>query len=111
MASRYAQTPFTVIQPDLQNRMGDADVSRSIDAANVPLDFGDVPVGQFKTLGTGGLMDVDSAPGSYMWIAVADPVTRRGVTATVHSSVDSLARVTVQSPVGRSMRWEIHFAP
>jgi len=34
-----------------------------------------------NSLGTGGLLRPDKNPGSYMWTAVADPKTRRGVVA------------------------------
>jgi len=44
------------------------------------LDLGQ-PSTALASLGTGGLLAPDKNPGSYMWTAVADPVTRRGVVA------------------------------
>ena len=40
-----------------------------------------VPASALNALGTGGLLKPDKTPGSYMWTAVADPATRRGVVA------------------------------
>ncbi len=40
-----------------------------------------LPINSLNTLGTGGLLKPDKNPGSYMWTAVADPATRRGVVA------------------------------
>jgi hypothetical protein len=42
-----------------------------------PLSFAVDAAGR-KVLGTGGLADPAKAPGSYMWLAVADPATRAG---------------------------------
>ncbi len=39
------------------------------------------PAADLNLLGTGGLLKPDKCPGSYMWAAVADPATRRGVVA------------------------------
>jgi hypothetical protein len=39
------------------------------------------PASGLNILGTGGLLKPDKCPGSYMWAAVADPATRRGVVA------------------------------
>jgi hypothetical protein len=44
------------------------------------LDLG-LPASSLNALGTGGLLKPDKNPGSYMWTAVADPATRRGVVA------------------------------
>lgn len=37
--------------------------------------------GQLKTLGTGGLLDADKNPGSYVFLTTVDPSTRNGVVA------------------------------
>lgn len=39
------------------------------------------PAAELKTLGTGGLLPPDKNPGSYVWLAVAEPKTRNGVVA------------------------------
>jgi Melibiase len=37
------------------------------------------PTNEIKTLGTGGLLDVDKNPGSYVFLTTVDPTTRNGV--------------------------------
>lgn len=39
------------------------------------------PVSKLKTLGTGGLLDADKNPGSYVFLTTVDPATRNGVVA------------------------------
>lgn len=76
--SRHAGAPFTLFQPSVENQSPSATTTKAIDLATLPLDLG-LPISQLKVLGTGGLFDAGAAPGSYMWIAVADPATLRGV--------------------------------
>ena len=48
--------------------------------ADFAVDLGK-PADALRVLGTGGLATADKAPGSYMWLAAADPATRAGVVA------------------------------
>ncbi len=57
-----------------------AGLTNRIPYAALTLDLG-VPPAALNTLGTGGLLKPDKCPGSYMWAALADPATRRGVVA------------------------------
>jgi len=72
--------PFTFLGGTFHNDSDQPTTITHIDVATLPIDLG-VPVEQLKVLGTGGLMEAASAPGSYMWIAVVDPKTRKGVVA------------------------------
>ena len=71
--------PFILLAKVLKN--GDrASVTNRVSYPELALDLG-VPLSSLNTLGTGGLLKPDKNPGSYMWTAVADPATRRGVVA------------------------------
>jgi hypothetical protein len=48
--------------------------------ATFTLDLGK-PAGELRTLGTGGLTAPDKNPGSYLFLTLAEPATRRGVVA------------------------------
>jgi hypothetical protein len=72
--------PFVCLNTTLRNAGEKETVTRSVEAAKLTLDLG-APAGELKVLGTGGLKTADEKPGSYMWLAVAEPKTRRGVVA------------------------------
>jgi hypothetical protein len=75
----FAETPFVLFRTLLAN--GDTlAVTNRVTYPALTLDLG-VPPAALNTLGTGGLLKPDKNPGSYMWAAVADPATRRGVVA------------------------------
>lgn len=76
--SQHPALPFTLIQATLKNIQAAALTTRSIDLVTLPIELG-VPTEELKVLGTGGLTTAGEAPGSYMWMAIAHPATRRGV--------------------------------
>ena len=71
--------PFAFFRTTLRNGSAQA-VTNRVAYPALALDLG-LPPDALSTLGTGGLLKPDKCPGSYMWAAVADPATRRGVVA------------------------------
>lgn len=78
--TRFDGNPFTFLGSKFHNGSIKPAIITAVDVATLPLDLS-TSVEQLKILGTGGLADAASAPGSYMWIAVVDPKTRNGVVA------------------------------
>ncbi|MFO0946805.1 MAG: hypothetical protein U1D30_12810 [Planctomycetota bacterium] len=76
--ARYPKTPFTLIQGQVGNTTAETTNTRMLEVVTLPVDLGG-PADSLRVLGTGGLSECASAPGSYMWIAVAEPKSRRGV--------------------------------
>ena len=72
--------PFLFVTKELHNAgINTADI-RSV----APLSFTvglEAPAEKLRTLGTGGLLAPDKNPGSYLFLACADPATRHGVVA------------------------------
>ncbi len=72
--------PFVFITREIRNTASD-----TVDFARIsPVSFTvnlDKPATELRTLGTGGLLAPDQNPGSYLFLACADPVTRAGVVA------------------------------
>ena len=76
----YKKLPFLLITKDVKNGgTQELDVQKAV-PASFTLDLGK-PANELKTMGTGGLLPVDKNPGSYFFLAVADPATRHGVVA------------------------------
>jgi len=73
-----AKMPFALLRSTIHNGGKDAAITNRVRPAAFTLDLG-VPAGELKVLGTGGLATADKKPGSYMWLAVAEPKSRRGV--------------------------------
>ena len=73
------ERPFVFFRSILKNGAAQQ-VTNRISYAALKLNLG-LPTAALTTLGTGGLLKPDKNPGSYMWTAVADPATRRGVVA------------------------------
>jgi hypothetical protein len=74
-----SEWPFVFFRTSLKN--GDTpSVTNRVAYPSLTLDLG-LPPAALNTLGTGGLLKPGKNPGSYMWTAVADPATRRGVVA------------------------------
>lgn len=71
------ERPFVFFRSVLKNGAAQH-VTNRISYAALKLNLG-LPTAALTTLGTGGLLKPDKNPGSYMWTAVADPETRRGV--------------------------------
>jgi hypothetical protein len=74
---RHEGSPMTILQASWSNPSDTTATLPSIDVARIPIEL-DVPLQQLRILGTGGLMEAAEPQGSYMWLAVADPETRRG---------------------------------
>jgi hypothetical protein len=76
----YPGLPFLLIRSELRNS---ATTGREL-AQVIPVRFGvDLvkPTQEIRALGTGGLTMVDGNPGSYLFLTLVDPATRRGVVA------------------------------
>lgn len=76
----FSSLPFALLRSTLTNAARDATITRRVHPFTAAIDLG-VPSTSLKTLGTGGLLSPDRNPGSYVWLAVAEPQTRRGVVA------------------------------
>jgi hypothetical protein len=72
--------PFALFRFAVSNPGGEAMTRQKVRAFSGLVDLRK-PAGDLTTLGTGGLLGPDKNPGSYVWQAVADPATRRGVVA------------------------------
>ena len=76
----YRGLPFLLIRGVVRNHNAmPADIT-SVRPAAFALDLG-APVSQVRTMGTAGLTAPDQNPGSYLFLTVAEPATRRGVVA------------------------------
>ncbi len=74
----YRKLPFAILRTTLRNPGSQVQTVGHIVTTKAPLDLGK-PAAHLSALGTGGLHPVEKAPGSYVWMAVADPATRHGV--------------------------------
>ncbi|MEI6515764.1 MAG: alpha-galactosidase, partial [bacterium] len=74
----YKNLPFLLVCKEQKNsEAGEMDVQKAI-PATFTLDLGK-PAVELTTMGTGGLLPADKNPGSYLFLTVADPLTRNGV--------------------------------
>jgi hypothetical protein len=76
----FPQVPFVLFRATLHNNSGETTVTEKVRPVQFAVDFSAEPQ-KLKVLGTGGLADPGKAPGSYMWTAVAEPETRKGIVA------------------------------
>lgn len=74
----FPNLPFALFRSSIHNRGKKTSVTQRIKTLTARVDLGK-PVAQLTTLGTGGLLAPDKNPGSYVWLAVAEPQTRKGV--------------------------------
>jgi hypothetical protein len=74
----FPRLPFVLIRSSLHHAGADALVINKLPVVSVCLDLGKPP-GKLRALGTGGLTTPAQKPGSYAFLAVADPQTRHGV--------------------------------
>lgn len=74
----FPKLPFVLLRTTLRNNGPETSVTPKHQALSATVDLGK-PASQLKTLGTGGLLAADKNPGSYAWLAVADPQSRNGV--------------------------------
>jgi hypothetical protein len=74
----YKDLPFLLVSKEQKNGgAAQLDVQNAV-PATFTLDLGR-PAAELKTMGTGGLLSADQNPGSYFFLAIADPATRNGV--------------------------------
>ena len=80
MLSLQSDSPFVFLSGTIKNP-GDKPMDvKKIVPATFTLDLGK-PAGELRTMGTAGLTAPDKNPGSYLFLTLADPATRRGVVA------------------------------
>lgn len=107
----FPDLPFALVRSRVHNGGAVATVTRSVRPFSAAVDLGQPPAA-LKTLGTGGLLAPDRNPGSYVWLAVAEPRSRHGVvfgwltsergSGVVFSQVtNGLVRVDAQIDYGR----------
>ena len=74
----FPNLPFVLMRSSIHNGGNEVAVTQKFKAFSATIDLGKPPT-QLKTLGTGGLLAADKNPGSYAWLAVAEPQNRNGV--------------------------------
>ena len=76
----YPTLPFLVVRTTRANDTAEEQVINKAQPAVFTLDLGK-PASGLRTMGTAGLTAPDKHPGSYLFLTLADPATRRGVVA------------------------------
>jgi hypothetical protein len=76
----FADLPFVLFRSRLHNGGKEATITDRVRPVSGVIDVG-VPAGRLKVLGTGGLSSAAKEPGSYMWLAATEPISRKGVVA------------------------------
>jgi len=74
----YEGLPFLLVRKDLKNSGEVATDIQRLAPVSCVLDL-DQPATTLRTMGTAGLTAPDKHPGSYLFLTLADPATRRGV--------------------------------
>jgi len=74
----FPKLPFALLRTTLHNGNKETSITPKLTTFTSTVDLGK-SAAQLKTLGTGGLLGADKNPGSYAWLAVAEPQTRNGV--------------------------------
>ena len=72
------ELPFVLVQKELANRGSEDRIVHHVRPFSLTLDL-PRPPGELKVLGTAGLTAPDEHPGSYAFLAVADPDSRSGL--------------------------------
>ncbi len=112
----FPKLPFALIRGTLKNDGGELKTINRIPLASLDVKLGQ-PASKLKTQGTGGLLSPDKNPGSYAWLAVAEPETRNAVVAgwLTHDRASGIVfsdvqddKVTVKA---RSDYGNLHLAP
>ncbi len=80
MLELYPDVPFVFVCGQLCNYGKEPLDIKKVVPATFTLDLGK-PASELRTLGTAGLTTPDKNPGSYLFLTLADPATRRGVVA------------------------------
>ena len=78
--SIFNENPFLFVQQTFRNNgTNEIDIqTKKLLSFSIDLQK---PTSELKTLGTGGLLDVDKNPGSYVFLTTVDPTSRNGVVA------------------------------
>jgi hypothetical protein len=76
----FGRLPFVVAHSTLHNGTDKPAVYRAISLLSAKVDAGR-PASALRVMGTGGLTTVEQCPGSYAWLAIAEPMTRHGIVA------------------------------
>lgn len=74
----YPSQPFLFVTQTVTNESSDVLDIEKLNPVSFDVDLGK-PVNELKTLGTGGLLEADKNPGSYVFLTTVDPETRNGV--------------------------------
>lgn len=74
----YHSQPFLFVNQVIKNAGSDNIDIQKLNPVSFSVDLGK-PAAALKTLGTGGLLDADKNPGSYVFLTTVDPATRNGV--------------------------------
>ncbi len=95
----FANIPFVLCHATLVNSGGAALVLNKVTLLKADLDAGSPPA-ELITLGTGGLSAPDKNPGSYAWLALADPKTNCGIVGgwLTHEHASGVVFSGVKSP-------------
>lgn len=75
----FPRLPFALLQLNLKNSGTQAQTLNRVPVAAITAQW--QSAARLKTLGTGGLLNADRNPGSYAWLAVAEPQSRNGLVA------------------------------
>lgn len=75
----FPKLPFALLRLNLKNNSAALQTLNRVPVASFSADWQSAAL--LKTLGTGGLADADKNPGSYAWLAVAEPQSRNGLIA------------------------------
>ena len=76
----FPDLPFALFRSGLHNSRREPMLVNHVRPLSGVVDLAK-PAARLRSLGTGGLCEPDKNPGSYMWLAVADPQSRNGVVA------------------------------
>jgi hypothetical protein len=76
----YPSLPFVLVRGSVHNGGKEMVDLAKVVPASFTLDLGK-PAAELRTMGTGGLTPPDQQPGSYLFLTLVTPATRRGVVA------------------------------
>src|SRR5262245_33244227 len=74
----FPKLPFVLVRSSLSNGESEMSSVNKLPILSAGVDLGNPP-NELRVLGTGGLTQPAQKPGSYAFLAVADPQTRNGV--------------------------------
>ncbi|MDR2274111.1 MAG: alpha-galactosidase [Sphingobacterium sp.] len=74
----FIDQPFVFVKSELKNKSAADRIIEKVNPLSFFIDLGKAAT-QLKTLGTGGLLEPNKNPGSYVFLTTVDPVSRKGV--------------------------------